>query len=90
MLKSAGVKDADIRTNELALGYRKIRVVREVDRVDEDIEKNGEVKAEAAADAYANAEGPPSVRYAGLSVKRALGVIWVANRIKGSAEMARD
>lgn len=88
LLKSAGVKDADIRTNELALGYRKIRVVREVDRVDEDIEKNGEVKAEAAADAYA--EGPPSVRYAGLSVKRALGVIWVANRIKGSAEMARD
>ena len=88
MLKSAGVKDADIRTNELALGYRKIRVVREVDRVDEDIEKNGEVKAEAAADAYA--EGPPSVRYAGLLVKRALGVIWVANRIKGSAEMARD
>ena len=29
LLKSAGVKDADIRTNELALGYRKIRVVRE-------------------------------------------------------------
>lgn len=69
LLAKAGIPESSVERQELELGYWAIRVVRTSKRGKEDA--NEETK-EAEV---------PAKRYLGLAVKRALGVIWVSNRL---------
>jgi len=72
LLVQAGFPDPAIERQELELDFWAIRVVRPTKSEPE--QATGEGDEEKA----------PAKRYLGLAVKRALGVIWVADRMKNS------
>lgn len=69
LLKGSGILESDIEICELALDLRSVRVARRRPAVSEDTTGDDQV-AEA-----------PAARYLGLVIKRAFGVVWVANRL---------
>lgn len=69
LLTLAGIAESDVESHSLALGIHRVRVIRS-------IPPKEEVTKEAES------EKEPAVRYLGLAIKRALGVIWVARKLR--------